>query len=114
MISVDTVNQTFTAIVTQDHPARSSIRPSIWPTAVLLEGNDLAFDIKAVANALIDTARYIAEQRAVAQNEVPVAPPEAAKLPIVQADSVEITETPAPVMPEADEKKGPVKEPPEE
>ena len=50
VISVDTVNQTFTAIVTQDHPAGSSIRPSIWPTAVLLEGNDLAFDIKAVAS----------------------------------------------------------------
>jgi hypothetical protein len=50
VISVDTVNQTFTAIVTKDHPAGSTIRPSIWPTAVLLEGNDLAFDIKAVAS----------------------------------------------------------------
>jgi hypothetical protein len=50
VISVDTVNQTFTAIVTRNHPAGSSIRPSIWPTAVLLEGNDLAFDIKAVAS----------------------------------------------------------------
>ncbi|MBZ5596020.1 MAG: hypothetical protein LAP39_27575 [Acidobacteriia bacterium] len=50
VISVDTVNQTFTAIVTRDHPAGSSIRPSIWPTAVLLEGNDLAFDIKVVAS----------------------------------------------------------------
>ena len=28
VISVDTVNQTFTAIVTKDHPAGSSIRPS--------------------------------------------------------------------------------------
>src|ERR1022692_2332457 len=50
VISVDTVNQTFTAIVTKNHPAGSTIRPSIWPTAVLLEGNDLAFDIKAVAS----------------------------------------------------------------
>ena len=50
VISVDSVNQTFTAIVTKDHPAGSSIRPSIWPTAVLLEGDDLAFDIKAVAS----------------------------------------------------------------
>jgi hypothetical protein len=50
VISVDAVNQTFTAIVAQNHPAGSSIRPSIWPTAVLLEGNDLAFDIKAVAS----------------------------------------------------------------
>ena len=48
MISLDMVNQTFTAIVTRNHPAGSTIRPSIWPTAVLLEGNDLAFDIKAV------------------------------------------------------------------
>jgi hypothetical protein len=30
VISVDTVNQTFTAIVTKNHPAGSSIRPSIW------------------------------------------------------------------------------------
>ena len=50
VISVDTVNQTFTAIVTRNHPAGSSIRPSIWPTAVLIEGNDLAFDVKAVAS----------------------------------------------------------------
>lgn len=50
VISVDTVNQTLTAIETRNHPAGSSIRPSIWPTAVLLEGNDLAFDIKAVAS----------------------------------------------------------------
>ena len=50
VISVDTVNQTFTAIVTMNHPAGSSIRTSIWPTAMLLEGNDLAFDIKAVAS----------------------------------------------------------------
>jgi hypothetical protein len=50
VISVDAVNQTFTATVTKSHPARSSIRPPIWPTAVLLEGNDQAFDIKAVAS----------------------------------------------------------------
>ena len=48
VISVDTVNQTFTAIVTGNHPAGSSIRPSIWPTAVLLEGNDLAFGVEKV------------------------------------------------------------------
>jgi hypothetical protein len=44
--SVGTVNQTLTAIVTKNHPAGSSIRPSIWPTPVLLEGNDLAFDTR--------------------------------------------------------------------
>jgi hypothetical protein len=36
--------------VTKNHPAGSSIRASIWPAAVLLEGNDLAFDIEAVAS----------------------------------------------------------------
>ena len=50
VISMDTVNQTFTAVVTKNHPVRSRIRPSIWPTAVLMEGNALAFDIKAVAS----------------------------------------------------------------
>ena len=50
MISMDTVAQTFTAIVTMSHPAGSSSRRSIWPTAVLLEGNDLAFDIKAAVS----------------------------------------------------------------
>ena len=49
VISVDAVNQTFTAIVTENHPAGSQIRPCIWPTPILYEGNDLAFDIKAVA-----------------------------------------------------------------
>jgi len=44
------VNQTLTAIVTKNHPTGSTIRPSIWPTAVLLDWNDLAFDIKAVAS----------------------------------------------------------------
>ena len=50
VISVDSAGETFNAIVTKDHPVGSSIRPSIWPTAVLLEGNDMAFDIKAVAS----------------------------------------------------------------
>jgi len=50
VIAVDTVNRTLTAIVTRNHPTGSSIRPSIWPTAVLLESNDPAFDIKPVAS----------------------------------------------------------------
>ncbi|HYL76054.1 MAG TPA: hypothetical protein VEU96_17725 [Bryobacteraceae bacterium] len=49
-ISVDTVNQAFTAIVTKNHRAGSIIRPSIWPAAVLLKGNDLAFDTTTVAS----------------------------------------------------------------
>ena len=36
VISVEMVDQPSTAIVTKNHPAGSSIRPSIWPTAVLL------------------------------------------------------------------------------
>ncbi len=50
VLAVDPDNQTFDAVVTKDHPDGSTIRPCIWPTAVLLEGNDLAFDIKAVAS----------------------------------------------------------------
>jgi hypothetical protein len=50
LISVDPDNQTFDAIVTQDHAASERIRPTIWPTPVLHEGDDLAFDILAVAS----------------------------------------------------------------
>jgi hypothetical protein len=45
VISVDPVNQTFDAIVTRDHAVGERIRPTIWPTSVLQEGDDLAFDI---------------------------------------------------------------------
>jgi hypothetical protein len=50
VISVDPDNQTFEAIVTKDHAAGERIRPTIWPTPVLNEGDDLAFDILAVAS----------------------------------------------------------------
>jgi len=50
VISVDAPNQTFEAIVTRDHAAGERIRPTIWPTPVLNEGDDLAFDILAVAS----------------------------------------------------------------
>jgi hypothetical protein len=50
LISVDPDNQTFDAIVTQDHAAGERIRPTIWPTPVLHEGDDLAFDILGVAS----------------------------------------------------------------
>jgi hypothetical protein len=50
VISVDPDNQTFEAIVTKDHAAGERIRPTIWPTPVLHEGDDLAFDILAVAS----------------------------------------------------------------
>lgn len=47
VLSVDPENQTFDAVVTKDHPA-CAIRPCVWPTPVLNEGYDLAFDIKSV------------------------------------------------------------------
>jgi len=49
VISVDAPNQTFEAIVTLNHAAGERIRPTIWPTPVPNEGDDLAFDILAVA-----------------------------------------------------------------
>ena len=49
ILAVDAENQTFDAVVTMDHPA-CAFRPCIWPTPILNEGNDLAFDIKAVAS----------------------------------------------------------------
>ncbi|MEB2363719.1 MAG: hypothetical protein OZ929_20450 [Bryobacterales bacterium] len=50
VISADAENQTFEAIVTKDHAVGERIRPAIWPTPVLYEGDDLAFDILAVAS----------------------------------------------------------------
>jgi hypothetical protein len=50
VISVDPENQSFQAIVSKDHAAGERIRPTIWPTPVLYEGDDLAFDILTVAS----------------------------------------------------------------
>ena len=50
VISVDPENQSFQAFVTKDHAADERIRPTIWPTLVLYEGDDLAFDVLAVAS----------------------------------------------------------------
>ncbi len=50
VMSVDPENQSFEAIVTKDHAAGERISPTIWPTPVLNEGDDLAFDILAVAS----------------------------------------------------------------
>jgi hypothetical protein len=49
VLAVDPEAQTFDAVVTKAHPA-CAIRPCIWPTPILQEGNDLTFDIKAVAS----------------------------------------------------------------
>ena len=50
VITADPDNQTFDAVVTKDHVGGERIRPTIWPTPVLVEGDDLAFDILAVAS----------------------------------------------------------------
>jgi hypothetical protein len=50
VINADPENQTFDAIVTQNHDDGERIRPAIWPTPVLNEGDDLAFDLLAVAS----------------------------------------------------------------
>lgn len=72
------------------------------------------FDIKAVANALVETARYLTEQKAAAAEAVPVAPPQAAKLPIV-IDTPKATVT-IDVKPPPEEENGtpPPEEPPPE
>ncbi|MCC6366861.1 MAG: hypothetical protein IT165_25345 [Bryobacterales bacterium] len=48
--AVDPDNQTFTAIFTKDHAAGENVRPTIWPTPILYEGDALAFDILSVAS----------------------------------------------------------------
>jgi len=48
--SVDAPNQTFQAVVTRDHAADERVRPTIWPTPTLNEGDRLVFDILAVAS----------------------------------------------------------------
>ena len=50
VVSVDPENQSFQAIVTKDHAAGERIRPTIWPTPILNEGDDMAFDILGVAS----------------------------------------------------------------
>ena len=50
VMSVDPENQSFQAIGTKDHAAGERIRQTIWPTPMLYEGSDLAFDILAVAS----------------------------------------------------------------
>jgi len=50
ILAANEQNQTFTAIFTKDHTAGATVRPTIWPTPVLNEGDDLAFDILDVAS----------------------------------------------------------------
>jgi hypothetical protein len=48
--AVDAGAQTFTAVFTKDHSTGTTVRPTIWPTPVINEGDTLAFDILAVAS----------------------------------------------------------------
>jgi hypothetical protein len=50
VLAADPDNQTFDAIFTKDHALGATVRPTIWPTPVLNEGDSLAFDILAVAS----------------------------------------------------------------
>jgi len=50
VLTVDPAAQLFTANFTQDHSTGATVRPTIWPTPVLNEGDTLAFDILAVAS----------------------------------------------------------------
>jgi hypothetical protein len=50
VLAADPDNQTFDAIFTKNHDIGERVRPTIWPTPVLHEGDDLAFDILAVAS----------------------------------------------------------------
>lgn len=50
LLAADPDNQTLDAIVTGNHLAGENIRPAIWPTPILNEGDDLAFDILSVAS----------------------------------------------------------------
>ena len=48
--AADPESQTFTAVFTKNHAVGERVRPTIWPTPILREGDDLAFDVLAVAS----------------------------------------------------------------
>ena len=48
--AVDAANQTFTAVFGKSHALGEPVQQMLWPTPVLKEGEDLAFDILAVAS----------------------------------------------------------------
>jgi DNA-binding response OmpR family regulator len=52
------------------------------------------FDITVVATALIDTAKQVAEQRAAKETPIPIAPPEAAIIPVTEEPQREATDAP--------------------
>jgi hypothetical protein len=50
VLAADLNNQTFAAVFTKDHAVGATVRPTIWPTPILNEGESLAFDILEVAS----------------------------------------------------------------
>jgi hypothetical protein len=50
VLAADPENQTFNAVFAKDHSIGATVRPTIWPTPVLNEGDSLALDILGVAN----------------------------------------------------------------
>ena len=50
VLATNPAAQTFDAVFTKDHSTGATVRPTIWPTAILNEGDSLAFDILAVAS----------------------------------------------------------------
>jgi hypothetical protein len=50
VLAADPQNQTFRAVFTKAHATGATVRPTIWPTPILNEGDSLAFDILAVAS----------------------------------------------------------------
>jgi len=50
VLAADPDNQTFTAAFTKSHAIGTTVRPTIWPTPILNEGDSLAFDILGVAS----------------------------------------------------------------
>jgi hypothetical protein len=50
VLAADSENQTFDAVFTKAHSTGATVRPTIWPTPILNEGDSLAFDILAVAS----------------------------------------------------------------
>jgi DNA-binding response OmpR family regulator len=47
------------------------------------------FDVQAVSEALVETARHAAERRAAAEAAIPIAPPEAATIPVAEEPKTE-------------------------
>jgi hypothetical protein len=50
VIAADPDNQTFTAVFTKNRAIGERVRPTIWPTPTLNEGDDVPFDVLAVAS----------------------------------------------------------------